>query len=104
VIVRELDKENRLFYVASAGWEVVMSSTSPEDAMARAIESLFDKFNKDFELAPTILALDLTTMSNGLEDLDNQCYIGYTPSILADAGQHELSRKYEQILRARGDL
>lgn len=99
MIARKLKEKVKLFYVSSADWEVVLEADTAEDALVRAMEQMFKDFPEDFELAPTLLALDLSSMSNGIEDLEEFCYLGYTPSILADAGQHKLSKQYEQIIR-----
>ncbi len=99
MIVRKTNQDVKLFYVTSADWEAVIEADTAENAMVRAMEKMFSEFEKDFELAPTVLAFDLTGMSNDVEDMDEFCYLGYTPSILADAGQHKLSKQYEQIIQ-----
>ena len=99
MIARKMNQDFGLYYVTSADWEVVIESDTAENAMVRGLEKMFEDYDKDFELAPTILAFDLTAMSFSVEELEEFCYLGYTPTILADAGQHKLSKQYEQIIR-----
>jgi hypothetical protein len=103
---RIIQNDKSYFYVTSANWEAVIDSDCPQKAMVLAVEEMFEKFGSNFELAPVIIAIDMENIilekADPLTDFShlNEFYhIGYTPTILADAGYHKLSKQYEGIIK-----
>lgn len=103
---RKIKSDTSYFYVTSADWEAVIDADCAEKAMVLAVEEMFNKFDRNFELAPVIIAIDASSAvsqkrDSGIEfdDFDEFYHVGYTPTILADAGYHKLSKQYEAIIR-----
>lgn len=96
---RKIKSDTSYFYVTSADWEAVIDADCAEKAMVLAVEEMFNKFDKDFELAPVIIAIDASRAVSQFDDFDEFYHVGYTPTILADAGYHKLSKQYEGIIR-----
>ena len=58
---RKIKSDTSYFYVTSADWEAVIDADCAEKAMVLAVEEMFNKFDRNFELAPVIIAIDASS-------------------------------------------
>lgn len=96
------EDKSSLFYVYSADWETIIKSKSGALAVNKALTLGFEKFGKEFSIAPWIRVLNLSKFGES-EDLEENLEYFYTPEMLADIGKHKLSSQYLTLLSKTQD-
>lgn len=91
------EDKTSLFYVFSADWETIIKSKTGALAVNKALTLGFEKFGKEFMIAPWIKALNLSKFGKD-EDAESNMEFFYTPEMLADIGKHKLSSQYSNLL------
>ncbi len=92
-MIRKSDQNKSLYYVVCADWESVVEGVDQEDAAASAIEEANNEYGKELCLAPTMVSINLKEVCDDM-DVVESTEILYTPTVLANAGMHALSKKY----------
>jgi hypothetical protein len=96
-MIENKEDGKKAFYVSCANWECMVKTTDEADAAAIAVEMSNKKFGKELNLAPNITVLDISSILEKMEVVDD-CYMLYTPDVLANAGMYDLSSKYNKII------
>ena len=97
-MIRKSDRENTLFYVVCADWESIVTANDESDAAAISIEEAHREYGKDLCLAPSMTVMNMDFMYDSLDAVE-ATNILYTPKVLANAGMHDLSRKYAKVIK-----
>lgn len=96
-MIRKTDSSNSIFYISCADWECVLVSDDPDEAAAIAMERANRKYGKYLNLSPTIKVVNVNYAIDKMEILDD-ILVMYTPNVLANAGLHDLAKKYKKII------
>lgn len=96
-MIRKTDNSNSIFYISCADWECVLVSDDPDEAAAIAMERANKKYGKYLNLSPTIKVVNVNYAIDKMEILDD-ILVMYTPNVLANAGLHDLAKKYKKII------
>jgi hypothetical protein len=96
-MLRKLNKETQIFFVTCANWESVVAASDESDAAAISIEKASLEYGKDLNLSPTLCVMNISKSFKEVKFLDDT-YTFLTPDVLADAGMHDLSKKYSKII------
>ena len=96
-MIRNTDNSNSIFYISCADWECVLVSDDPDEAAAIAMERANKKYGKYLNLSPTIKVVNVNYAIDKMEILDD-ILVMYTPNVLANAGLHDLAKKYKKII------
>ena len=96
-MIRKSDRKDSLFYVVCADWESIVTARDENDAAAFSIEEAHNEYGKDLCLAPSMTVIDMDFMYASLDAVE-ATNILYTPKVLANAGMHDLSRKYAKVI------
>lgn len=86
------------YMVVCADWECVLESKTPEDAASIALIQKFEELGKNLNLSPTISVFDFKGAYESMNVVEN-IHFFYTPHVLADAGYHDLSKKYINVIK-----
>ncbi|MAF25922.1 hypothetical protein CL634_10155 [bacterium] len=97
-MIRKSDREDTLFYVVCADWESIITANDENDAATIAIEEASNEYGKNLCLAPSMTVIDMDFMYKHLDAVE-ATNILYTPKVLANAGMHDLSKKYAKIIK-----
>jgi len=97
MIIKKESSNEKTFYVSCANWECVTESTSHEDGATSAIEEACVSIGPEMEIAPKILSINLTLLSENL-DVDKSLKMHDTVRILSNAGKHETARKFKKLI------
>ena len=97
-MIRKSDRKDTLFYVVCADWESIITARDENDAAAFAIEEAHNEYGKNLCLAPSMTVIDMDFMYSSLDAVE-ATNILYTPKVLANAGMHDLSRKYAKVIK-----
>lgn len=87
--------DNKLFLVECANWKSVQSAIDPDEAGALALEEAYAEYEEKLSLSPTISIIDLSKPNVSPDD----SYVIDTPTTLANAGMHSISKKYSTIMK-----
>jgi hypothetical protein len=100
-MIREFSKNKKLFMVVCANWEGVVEAVDSKEAAALSLEQADNIYGKNLKLSPT---MSIYNISNSYEDniASNDVSFIYTPDVLANAGMHSLSKKYNFLIEAQG--
>tara|TARA_Y100000310_G_C20342638_1_gene650527 strand:- start:364 stop:678 length:315 start_codon:yes stop_codon:yes gene_type:complete len=98
MFLRKADSEGKVFYVVCADWEVCLVAKDQEEAAALSIEESYRKYGKNMCISPTISVMDLSELHTTFDAVDH-IHLLYTPEVLANAGLHELSKKFKKLIR-----
>lgn len=94
-----LMKPNTLerYYVLGADWDALVDSSGTSEAAVSVFEDQYAKDGKNVKLSPTMTVVNLSVL---IKDLDCQGTVDIlsTPTVLADAGLHALSKKFRDII------
>ena len=96
-MIRKSTSNKTLFYVVCADWESIVEAKDFEDAAALAIEKASEEYGRNLCLAPSMTAVDMNFMYDSLDAVE-ATNILYTPKVLANAGMHDLSKKYAKVI------
>jgi len=91
------DNSEKFYGVFCADWECVVRATDAEDAASKGIENAFSFFKKKMNLSPSMNIVCINDVISNLSSPD-ETYFVYTPKALANAGLHDLSKKYENVI------
>tara|TARA_Y100000356_G_C11225102_1_gene271492 strand:- start:51 stop:314 length:264 start_codon:yes stop_codon:yes gene_type:complete len=80
----------------------VVSAKDQNDAAAISIEKAHDEYGKNLCLSPSMIVMDISLASKELDAVEST-HVIYTPTVLADAGMHSLSKKYSKVLKMISD-
>jgi len=97
-MIFDVDTKKKSYYVTCANWECMVKAKDPNEAAALAVEEANDKFGKDLNLAPSITILDISSIFEKMDVVDD-VHLIYTPDVLADVGMYDLSNKYNKIIK-----
>jgi hypothetical protein len=84
------------FYVQGAGWDTLIEESSATSAATKAFEGAYIEYGKNIKVSPSIIVVDLCKTIEG--NCDESLKILDTPSVLADAGLHQLSKQFKKII------
>jgi hypothetical protein len=94
------DEKRKIFFIQCANWEGAVLAYDEKEAATLALEEANDIFGKNLCLAPSITVHDMNKISTH-ESLDHDLInLLFTPTVLADAGMHSLSKKYSKVIKA----
>jgi hypothetical protein len=96
-MMRKIDKDNPTFYVSCADWECVLPAQDYDDAASIALERASEKYGKHMNLSPSVGVMNLTKSYEEMDVVDSTYFV-YTPTALANAGLHSLSKKYSKVI------
>jgi len=99
-MIKKLKDGKKIFSVFCADWECSVHAEDIYDAYCMALSECFEKYGKNSNLSPTIGVIDVSESYSELKDPDNISFV-YTPKALADAGMHDLSKKFENVLNLK---
>ena len=97
-MIKKIDKKNKFYFVTSADWEGITECQSASEAANTATEGALREFGKATKLAPGIVVLDLSEYGK-LGNSDEATHVFYTPTVLADIGLHDLSKKVDLLMK-----
>ena len=97
MFIRKSNTKNNIFYVVCADWEGCIPANNPSEAAAIAIELSYKKYGKNMCISPTISVIDLPKLHDSLDAVEH-VHLLYTPEVLANAGFHDLSKKFKNII------
>ena len=101
-MIRKSDKKDHLFYVVCADWETVIAAKDASEAATVSVEMANREYGKELCLSPSMTVMDLHRTYDELDAVESTD-IFYTPQVLADAGLHDLSKKYASIIKLIGN-
>ena len=84
------------YFVTSANWEIVVVSTSFDKAVSQALSELLDRYGKNLNLSPAIIAVDTTNYCINFSEDHTKVFS--TAMVLSDIGLHDLARKFKKIV------
>src|SRR5210317_1735030 len=99
-MIVESTSKKKIFLVKCANWKSAQFAADPEEAAALALEEAFDFYKESLPLSPTIWISDTTNLFKEEEPKDS--HIIYTPTALANAGMHSISKKYSTVIKLMG--
>ena len=91
--IKPLDR----YYVLGADWDSLVDSSGTSEAAVSVFEGQYSKDGKNVKLSPTMTVVNLSALIKDL-DCESTVDILSTPTVLADAGLHSLSRKFRDII------
>tara|TARA_B100002019_G_scaffold289488_1_gene305204 strand:+ start:177 stop:506 length:330 start_codon:yes stop_codon:yes gene_type:complete len=94
-MIVDLSTENKLFLIECANWKSIQVAVDPEEAGALALEEAYQEYKERLALSPTISIFDLSNPNIS----PNDCHILNTPTALANAGMHSISKKYSTVMK-----
>jgi len=94
--IKVMLENNCKFYVQGASWDMLVDDTSASSAATNAFEQVYAELGKDIKVSPNIVVVDLCKVIDGLCD-ESVRWLD-TPSVLADAGFHQLSKQFKKII------
>ena len=88
--------EDCKFYVKGVGWDTLVSTNSKSEAATLGFEQAYAELGKEIKISPNILVVDLC----GVVDEECEKAIEYldTTKVLANAGLHQLSKRFKNII------
>ena len=96
-MVKKSEKGESLFYVVCADWEAIVDAKDENEAAAIAIEEANSAYGKNLCLSPSMTVVNMRLMYDSLDAVESTNIL-YTPKVLANAGMHDLSKKYSKII------
>jgi len=100
-MIREFSKNTKLFMVVCADWEGVVEAVDPKEAAALSLEQADNIYGKNLKLSPTMSVYNISDSYEASVASKHVNFI-YTPDVLANAGMHGLSKKYNFLIEAQG--
>ena len=97
MFLRESDSDKKLYCVICANWEACTEADNVDDAAALAIETAYEKYDKDMCLSPTVSVMDLTAIHESIDAVEH-IHLLFTPDVLANAGLYDLSKNFKNII------
>lgn len=98
IIQKHKDFHNS-YYVSSADWEALVSSSSFDEAVSIGLEEAFGEYGENLNLSPAIICIDLTNFSENFDENNYKIYS--TIMILSNIGRHDLAKKLKVILNTK---
>ena len=97
MFVRKANSKGDMFFVVCADWEGCIPAKNPSEAAAVAIELSYKKHGKNMCISPTISVMDLSGLHESFDAVEH-IHVLYTPEVLANAGLHDLSKKFKKLI------
>lgn len=96
-MIRKYSKTKNVFMIVCADWEAVVEARDIEEAAALAIEEADSIYQKDLKLSPTMTVYNVSSSYEKNTATKDMSFM-YTPDVLANAGKHSLSSKYNRLI------
>ena len=74
----------------------MVDEPSSAEAATVAFERAYERFGKNIKVSPNILVIDLCKVIDG--QCEDSMKLMDTPTVLADAGLHQLSKQFKKII------
>lgn len=97
LMIRKYSKTKSVFMIVCADWEAVVEAGDIEEAAALAIEEADSIYQKDLKLSPTMTVYNISSSYEKSTATKDMSFM-YTPDVLANAGKHSLSSKYNKLI------
>lgn len=98
MVIHNLDKKEKNFYVEFARWSCVVSASDAEEAATIAFEEVLEKYREKTEVSSVFSVLDITSCMQDMQMEDNLTFV-YAPTVLSNAGMHNLSQKLQSLIK-----
>tara|TARA_B100002019_G_C20743709_1_gene345222 strand:+ start:149 stop:457 length:309 start_codon:yes stop_codon:yes gene_type:complete len=96
-MIRKFSKNKDVFMVVCADWEGFVEANDEKEAAALAIEKSDEIFKKNLKLSPTMTIYNVSKSYERHSATTDMSFM-YTPDVLANAGMHSLSSKYNKLI------
>jgi len=97
MLLRNSDLEGNYYYVTCANWESCVEAKTPEEAATIAMEEAHKEYGGKMCLSPTVSVMDMSSTQESFDLVENLHFL-FAPKVLANAGLHELSKKFKSLI------